>query len=207
MNQQYIVENVAGALNEALAQVHDKVLEKLVLEHLIKYGKVTIEEAQFYNVFAKQIITEASHLFVPNAEEITESLQALTEAEFKVLVDPETGEKYVYDPETGTLTPAADDVEVDDKDEDGVPDAEEDHGELPDDFEGDHEDAEEEALENKEDITDSSCKTESEEVTDKTKETVEETVEESETKTEEKKELTENELLVEKLFNSIKSTF
>jgi len=194
MNQQYIVENVAGALNEALAQVHDKVLEKLVLEHLIKYGKVTIEEAQFYNVFAKQIITEASHLFVPNTEEITESLQALNEAEFKVLVDPETGEKYVYDPETGTLTPAADDMEDVEDNEDT---------DENNDLEGDNEGAEEESLENKEDITDSSCKTESEEVKDETKETVEET----ETKTEEKKELNENELLVEKLFNSIKSTF
>jgi len=170
MNQQYIVENVAGALNEALAQVHDKVLEKLILEHLIKYGKVTIEEAQFYNKFAKQIITEASHLFVPDANEIVESLQSLAEAKFKILVDPETGEKYIYDPETGTLTPAADDME---------------------DI-GDDEDAEEESLEDKEDITDSSCKTESEEINDKTKK---------------KKELNENELLVEKLFNSIKSTF
>jgi len=144
-------------VEESFAQLHDKITNRLILEHLLKYGKVSIEEAKFYKDFSQKILHESSHLLIPSKEEILESIQKLEESEAKILIDPETGEKYIYNMETGELIPAGDDIDVGDEDVD---------------------------LENKEVLADSHIKTESTEI---------------------KKELNENEILIEKLLNTLKN--
>jgi len=164
------------AVEESFARLHDKITNRLILEHLLKYGKVTIEEAKFYKDFSGKILYESSHLLIPSKEEILESL-TIEESAAKVLVDPETGEKYIYNMETGELIPASDDVDVEDA-EDAAEDAE--------DAALDALDAAE-SLEDKEEIADS-YKNESTNVN------------ESETK-----ELNENEILIEKLLQTLKN--
>ena len=164
------------AVEESFARLHDKITNRLILEHLLKYGKVTIEEAKFYKDFSGKILYESSHLLIPSKEEILESL-TIEESAAKVLVDPETGEKYIYNMETGELIPASDDVDVEDA-EDAAEDAE--------DAAEDALDAAE-SLEDKEEIADS-YKNESTNVN------------ESETK-----ELNENEILIEKLLQTLKN--
>jgi hypothetical protein len=66
---------------------------------------------------------------------------------------------------------------ADDKDNDGIPDVEEDHGELPEDFEGDHEDAEE--LKDEEEKEEKEEKVKKEKKEEKKKEKEEKTKEES----------------------------
>jgi len=152
-------------VEESFAQLHDKITNRLILEHLLKYGKVSIEEAKFYKDFSQKILHESSHLLIPSKEEILESIQKLEESEAKILIDPETGEKYIYNMETGELIPAGDDIDVGDEVGDEVP-------------------AEDVDLENKEVLADSHIKTESTEI---------------------KKELNENEILIEKLLNTLKN--
>ena len=176
---------------ESFAKLHDKITNRLILEHLLKYGKVTIEEAKFYKDFSGKILYESSHLLIPSKEEILESL-TIEESAAKVLVDPETGEKYIYNMETGELIPASDDADI--EDDDAVKDAEDAARDAVD-AAADAEDAAEDiedSLEDKEEIADS-CKNESTEVN------------ESETKENKVKELNENEILIEKLLQTLKN--
>jgi hypothetical protein len=119
----------------SLARVHDEMLKNYIVETLLKKGHVDIKEAQFFNELSRKIIHEASDLFIPDMNEILESVELQEEA--KVLVDPETGDKFVYYPDTGELVPATDedvagvedegegegedeDVEIDDTPEEDV---------------------------------------------------------------------------------------
>lgn len=179
---------LAVLLNESIAAAHDKILNRMILKHLTENGSVSIEEAEFYNRITKQILTESSHLFVPEVSEIEETLIAINEAEIKVLMDPETGEKYVYNMETGELVPAADDMEAP-EDEDDLEAAEDD-------------------LEDAEDVSAGDTFAESTEATedDKAKENLEESeASAKEESKEESKELTENELLINKLLSTVTS--
>jgi len=125
------------ALEENFADMHDNITSQLILEHLLKNGNVSIEEAKFYKDFSGRIIHESSHLLIPSKEELMESL-LLNESEAKILVDPETGEKYIYNMENGELVPAGDDMDSDDLDEpmdDDLDEPTEDPG-MPDDMGG-----------------------------------------------------------------------
>jgi len=164
-------------VEESFAQLHDKITNRLILEHLLKYGKVTIEEAKFYKDFSHKILYESSHLLIPSKEEILESIQKIEESEAKILVDPETGEKYIYNMETGELIPAGDDVDVDNTDVDVDSEGAEGAEDVP---------AEDVDLEGKEVLADSCAKTESTELKEST-------------------ELNENEILIEKLLNTLKN--
>jgi len=170
---------LAALLNESIAVAHDKILNRMIIKHLTENGSVAIEEAEFFNRITKQILTESSHLFVPEVSEIEETLIAINEAEVKVLLDPETGEKYVYNMETGELVPAADDMEV--PDEEDV--------EAGEDIEANPEDN----IEGAEDVSAGENFAESTEVTT------------TEASKEEPKELTENELLINKLLSTVTS--
>lgn len=165
-------------VEETLANAHDTIIQKMIVESLLKNGKVTIEEAKFFSDVSKKIITESSDLFIPEAEEIQEIVEStLEEAEAKLLVDPETGDQYLYDPTTGELTPA----ETEEPDADDMGEEEPDLGD--------------------EDVSASEGNVqESEETTKEGVGSVEETTAE-----EPKKELTENELLVEKLLATVKA--
>jgi hypothetical protein len=187
---------LAALLNESIAAAHDKILDRLIIKHLTENGSVTIEEAEFYNRITKQILTESSHLFVPEVSEIEETLMAINEAEIKVLMDPETGEKYVYNMETGELVPAADDMEAPESEEDDLEDA------------GDDLETDEGNLEAAEDVSAGDNFAESTEAAedDKTKENLEENESAEDDKTKEKtEELTENELLINKLLSTVTS--
>jgi len=179
----------------AIARVHDDILIRYIVETLLTKGKVTIEEAQFFNKLSKKIITESSHLFIPSNEELSESLMVNLEEEAKVLVDPETGDKFVYYPDTGELVPATDEDVAgmeggsEDQDNDGVPDAEED---------ADVEDPASGVNEDDVDVSASCVAKDKKEV----KETTE--VQESTEAKKEKEELNENELLVKQLLSTLK---
>ena len=169
---------IAESIETSLASAHQKILEKLIFENLLKNGNVSLEEAQFFDQLVGQILYESSHLVVPSAQEILEEMEMGTdENSTKVLVDPETGEKYIYNGETGELVQADDDVDVD-ADAD-VP-AEEDLEDVQAEEDLENVPAEED-LENAEDVSASDAVNESTVV-----------------------QLNENELLVEKLLNTLK---
>jgi len=190
---------LAANLEEALAQAHNEIASELIIESLIKNGNVNIEEAQFFNKLAGEILHESSHLAVPTAEEIIEEMEGMDDGigedmPSKILVDPETGEKYIYDAGTGELTPADDDVEADEDVEDAeddVDDAEYDMDDADEDMADADEDLEnaDEDLENAEDVSAADAFNESTEIQESTTPQI----------------LTENELLVEKLLNTLRN--
>ena len=199
---------VVAHIEETLASIHDQVLQKLINESLVKNGRITIEEAQFFNELTKKIITESSDLFIPEPEEVKELQEsyiaemeaAMVEAESKLLVDPETGDQYLYNPTTGELTP----TEVEDVEGEGEEEPTEDEVGEPEAPAG------EEIPEDAEDVSASEVVQESETASadEASAEENTDTIEESETASaeeESKKELTENELLVEKLLNTVKA--
>ena len=187
-----------------IAKIHDEILTRYIVETLLTKGKVSIEEAQFFNELSKKIITEASHLFIPNPEELAESLTINLEEEAKVLVDPETGDKFVYYPDTGELVPATEE-DVAGLEAEGEAEGEAEAVDNPDEpdteenQENDKEEIEPAAQVDEDDVdVSASCASkdkkemkESEEVQESTNET-------------KKEELNENELLVKQLLSTLK---
>jgi len=201
----------------ALARIHDEILTRYIVETLLTKGSVNIEEAQFFNELSKKILNESSHLFIPSAEQLTESLMINLEEEAKVLVDPETGDKFVYYPDTGELVPATDEdvagVEdsEDEEDEEKIDELKADAAE--DEAKADEDKAEEEDLiadEDEEEAEEDPAAQVSEDDVDvsascasKDKKEIKES-EEANEKQEAKEELNENELLVKQLLSTLK---
>jgi len=99
-----------AAIEESFSIAHDNIVNRLILESLLKNGSVNIEEAKFFKDYAERILHESSHLFIPDRQELHESL-AEADASSKILIDPETGEQYVYNMSTGELTPTSADYD------------------------------------------------------------------------------------------------
>jgi len=70
-------QEVASVLEEATGIVTNR----LVMESLLKNGKVTIEEATFLNKLASEVITEAAEDFIPDSIEVPDVVEESTKAE------------------------------------------------------------------------------------------------------------------------------
>jgi hypothetical protein len=67
--KQIMSQEVAAVLEEATGIVTNR----LVMESLLKNGKVTIEEATFLNKLASEVITEAAEDFIPDSIEVPDA--------------------------------------------------------------------------------------------------------------------------------------
>jgi hypothetical protein len=85
-------EIMVSEVSNVLEETTNFVTNRLVMESLLRNGKVTIEEANFFHSLSKDVITEAAEDFIPDtvttryAGEIQESArfsrpQELTESE------------------------------------------------------------------------------------------------------------------------------
>jgi len=118
-------------MNEYFAQTLASVLEEtstnmgnaMVLNHIAEKGSVTLEESEFYHNLCADIITEAAEDFIPDTIEVPDAPEEMA-PEAPIELFDAVGNKYVF--QDGQLIP----VDVD-QDDDGMVDAEEDHGELP----------------------------------------------------------------------------
>ncbi len=64
-----MVNEVASVIEETT----NFVTNRLVMESLLKNGKVTLEEANFFNTLAKEVITEAAEDFIPETVSFEEA--------------------------------------------------------------------------------------------------------------------------------------
>ena len=93
--KEIMVNEVASVIEETT----NFVTNRLVMESLLKNGKVTLEEANFFNTLAKEVITEAAEDFIPetvsfeeaeiqvdaNAKALEEAAAAQAQADAKAL--------------------------------------------------------------------------------------------------------------------------
>ena len=92
---------MAQALGQTLEETTNMLSESLTLRHLAKYGSVNLEEASFYRNLSVAVITEAAEDFIP--EEV-ETADPIDDGEAIELYDA-AGNCYLFDPNTGSLTP------------------------------------------------------------------------------------------------------
>ena len=69
-------QEVAAVLEEATGIVTNR----LVMESLLKNGKVTIEEATFLNKLASEVITESAEDFIPDTIEVPDAQPVMEES-------------------------------------------------------------------------------------------------------------------------------
>ena len=67
--KEIMVNEVASVIEETT----NFVTNRLVMESLLKNGKVTLEEANFFNSLAKEVITEAAEDFIPETVSFEEA--------------------------------------------------------------------------------------------------------------------------------------
>jgi len=70
-------EKMVSEVASVIEETSNFVTNRLVMESLLKNGKVTLEEATFFNELAKEVITEAAEDFIPETI-------SFEEAEFQV---------------------------------------------------------------------------------------------------------------------------
>ena len=95
---QNVTPHMASMVGQVLEETTSMISESLILRHLAKYGSVNLEEASFYQNLAGQVITEAADEFIPEEVETEDPMDALE------LYDA-AGNCYLFDPNTGSLTP------------------------------------------------------------------------------------------------------
>ena len=95
---QNVTPHMAAMVGQVLEETTSTISESLILRHLAKYGSVNLEEASFYQNLAGQVITEAADEFIPEEVETEDPMDALE------LYDA-AGNCYLFDPNTGSLTP------------------------------------------------------------------------------------------------------
>ena len=95
---QNVTPHMAAMVGQVLEETTSTISESLILRHLAKYGSVNLEESSFYRNLASQVITEAADEFIPEEVETEDPMDALE------LYDA-AGNCYLFDPNTGSLTP------------------------------------------------------------------------------------------------------
>ncbi len=99
-----VKELFVADLGATLEETANWMADKLILESLAKNGKLTIEEAEFYDALVRRVITEAAEEFVPEKLDID---QYITEGEGgeSMILTGEDGTVYSFNPATCELTP------------------------------------------------------------------------------------------------------
>jgi len=97
-----VKELFVADLQATLEETANLMADKVILEALAKHGKLTLEEAEFYNTLVQRVVTEAAEEFVPDTLNVEQYLQ---EAGEPMILTGEDGTVYSFDPATCELTP------------------------------------------------------------------------------------------------------
>jgi hypothetical protein len=101
---------MGAVVGQALEETTNMLTEALTLRHLSTYGVVSIEEATFYRNLSSTVITEAAEDFIPDEVETAD----IPDGGDAIELYDAAGNCYLFDPNTGSLTPcdapAGDDV-------------------------------------------------------------------------------------------------
>jgi len=84
-------QGMGAGLNFIVESVSDNIAQRLILKNLSENGKVTIQEAEFFKMLSKELLTEGSDDLIP--DEIDDQM---------VLTDDQ-GNQYLYHSDTGAL--------------------------------------------------------------------------------------------------------
>lgn len=171
-----VKELFVADLQATLEETANLMADRVILEALAKHGKITIEEAEFYDALVRRVVTEAAEEFVPERLPVEQFIQ---EAGEPMILTGEDGTVYSFDPATCELTPI-------DAGEEGDMEVAPEMGGAP---MAESEEAGEEAGELVEEASEKASEKASEEI-----------VEESETTDEE---LTESQMIVSNLIKSL----
>ena len=90
-------------LQATLEETANIMADRVILESLAKNGKITLEEAEFYDGLVRRVVTEAAEEFVPEKLELP-LIQEGMEGEPMKLTG-EDGTVYMFNPATCELTP------------------------------------------------------------------------------------------------------
>jgi hypothetical protein len=101
-----IKELFVADLQATLEETANIMADKVILESLAKNGKVSLEEAEFYDSLVRRVVTEAAEEFVPDHLEmplIQEGAEGMGGEPMRLTA--EDGTVYMFNPATCELTP------------------------------------------------------------------------------------------------------
>ncbi len=99
-----VKEILVQDLGQVLEETGNLMVDKMVLESLAKNGKVSLEEAEFYNTLVRKVVTEAAEEFVPDELPAAPEAPVVDESETMVLTG-EDGTVYNFNAGTCELIP------------------------------------------------------------------------------------------------------
>jgi len=98
-----IKELFVADLQATLQETANIMADRVILESLAKNGKISLEEAEFYDTLVRRVITEAAEDFVPEKLEMTVIEE--NEGGEPMKLTGEDGTVYMFNPATCELTP------------------------------------------------------------------------------------------------------
>jgi len=97
-----VKELLVADLQATLEEAANLMADRIILESLAKHGKITLEEAEFYDSLVRRVVTEAAEEFVPDSLPVEQFIQ---EAAEPMILTGEDGTVYQFNPATCELTP------------------------------------------------------------------------------------------------------
>jgi len=104
-----VKELFVADLQATLEETANLMADRVILEALATNGKLTVEEAEFYDTLVRRVVTEAAEEFIPDSLNVE---QYLAEAEAPagqpgepMILTGEDGTVYRFDPATCELVP------------------------------------------------------------------------------------------------------
>ena len=93
-----VKELLVADLKATLEETANLMADRIILESLAKNGKITLEEAEFYDSLVRRVITEAADEFVPDSLPEPEAAEPM-------ILTGEDGTVYQFNPATCELIP------------------------------------------------------------------------------------------------------
>jgi len=109
-------EYFANTLTQVLEETSATMADRMTMDHLNKYGSVTLEESSFYTGLCHDVITEAAEDFIPDELDIADAPMP----EAPVELWDAAGNKFLF--QDGSLIPVDDTAMDPDIGEEVVPD-------------------------------------------------------------------------------------
>jgi len=102
MKTQIINDALSRGLVSVIEETSDYLTDILTKNALLKNGSVTLQEAAFFKELSKEVLTEASEELLPDEVALDDGTDTDTDGDL-ILTD-QSGNEYVYDANTGSLS-------------------------------------------------------------------------------------------------------
>ena len=116
MKNKIINDALVNGVTHVIEEASDYIANRLTNNHLLKEGKVTLNEAKYFEKLAREVLMEAAEELIPDeievpngAQEVDQNGDNSTDLGGDIVLTDSNGVQYIYHPGTGELEQVSND--------------------------------------------------------------------------------------------------